>query len=151
LEPGLDTDGDGLDDEVDPDNDGDGLDDEVEIAGTAFDPLTPTDPNRPDTDGDGALDSEEMAAGTNAQDPTAALRIIAVTGNSGAVRIEWLGRGGRTYLVRTAADLDAGFEDIAEARLSGGSGPWQVVTGLLNDVSATVATSKFYTVILRQP
>ena len=47
------------------DSDGDGLGDAMELAGTAFDPATPTDPRRRDSDGDGFGDGEEALAHTD--------------------------------------------------------------------------------------
>ena len=81
---GVDTDGDGLNDDVEeaegtdpanPDTDGDGLSDGEEIipgGGTMTDPLDP------DTDGDGADDGDEVEAGTDPLDPAS------VPGNGGS-------------------------------------------------------------------
>ncbi len=77
--PGVDTDGDGLNDDCEcslntspllADTDGDGLDDGVEDANgnCRFEPGE-TDPRQADTDFDGASDSEEIAAGTDPLDP----------------------------------------------------------------------------------
>lgn len=90
---GVDSDGDGIPDDVelligtdpaDPDTDGDGLDDGTEYHTVGSDPLNAdsdfdrlsdreeidlgTDPLRADTDGDGCWDSGEVTAGTNPLD-----------------------------------------------------------------------------------
>ncbi len=57
--PDLDTDGDGVPDELDRDNDGDGLFDIDEITGAAFGGHAATDPNNPDTSGDGMSDGDK--------------------------------------------------------------------------------------------
>lgn len=74
--PGLDTDGDGLPDEVDPDNDNDGLNDEEELSGSAFDQNIVTGVNNPDSDDDGFNDGAEAVAGT---DPTVNNSYFSVT------------------------------------------------------------------------
>ena len=66
----LDTDGDGIVNEDDPDNDNDGLSDVEEITGARFDPPVPSDHNDPDSDDDGATDWEESVAQTNPRDPS---------------------------------------------------------------------------------
>ena len=79
CQPGVDTDGDGLDDACEcqlgtspllADTDGDGIPDGVEDANQncRVDPGE-TDPRRADTDGDGATDGEELAAGTDPLNP----------------------------------------------------------------------------------
>jgi hypothetical protein len=60
----LDTDGDGLGDACDPDDDGDGLSDVDELA------IHGTNPLLADSDGDGVDDPDELAAGTDPNDPT---------------------------------------------------------------------------------
>ncbi|MEM6608960.1 MAG: hypothetical protein AAF689_10285 [Pseudomonadota bacterium] len=58
-----DTDGDGIEDSLDPDIDGDGLENAAELAEGTF-------PYKADSDGDGIDDPTEIAAGTNPLDPT---------------------------------------------------------------------------------
>ncbi|MGK0188277.1 MAG: hypothetical protein ACI9R3_004069 [Verrucomicrobiales bacterium] len=85
-----DTDGDGLNDNVEtgtlvwdsaddtgtdptePDTDGDGLNDGVESNSETFVNAadTGTDPNKPDSDGDNHTDGSEVASGTDPTDPT---------------------------------------------------------------------------------
>ena len=81
CQPGVDSDGDGLNDDcectlttspLEADTDGDGLTDGEEDANgnCAFDPADgETDPRRDDTDVDGATDAEEIAAGTDPLNP----------------------------------------------------------------------------------
>ena len=57
IKPGLDTDGDGVADELDQDNDNDKLADTAEVAGSGFSPTAPTLVNIADTDGDGVMDA----------------------------------------------------------------------------------------------
>lgn len=76
LNPNLDSDGDGIADENDFDDDGDGLADAIELAGTAFNPATPTSILFADTDGDGVNDQAESVAQTNPLDASATLRIV---------------------------------------------------------------------------
>ena len=69
--PSLDADGDGIPAFLDDDDDNDGLLDTVEtntgVFSSAFD--TGSDPLDPDSDGDGFLDGEEVAAGSDPNDP----------------------------------------------------------------------------------
>ena len=74
--PSLDTDGDGLADEVDPDNDNDGINDEDELSGVSFTPVRATAVNNPDTDADGMNDGDEAVAGN---DPTVITSYFGVT------------------------------------------------------------------------
>jgi len=75
----LDTDGDGIPDQTDPDDDNDGLSDYEEVYWdgepglNAYDPIgnptgTDTDPLNPDTDGDGVSDGVEAEWGYNPLD-----------------------------------------------------------------------------------
>lgn len=125
----LDTDGDGIIDEIDADNDNDRLADRVEIGGSAFSPATPTVVNAADSDGDGADDGAEAVAGTNPTDSNAVLRIAAIEHPAGAQAvIRWSARadGGKRYRV-LAAD-GPGFvlpsTALATNTYSGGLAPW---------------------------
>jgi Tol biopolymer transport system component len=72
----IDTDEDGLGNNVDTDDDGDGLLDAVEVANN-LDPLDPTDADQ-DPDGDGFTSREEIAAGTDPLDPDSFPRALPV-------------------------------------------------------------------------
>ncbi len=97
MNPDLDTDGDGLSDELDGDNDGDTLSDVDENNGSSFSPPTVTNLNLADTDGDGATDAEEAAGGFNPLDASRSLKFDLSRIENGTFRVRWLARAGRTY------------------------------------------------------
>lgn len=129
LQPDLDTDGDGLADEVDTDNDGDGLDDEAEITGSAFGGLGQSNPNNADSDGDGASDGHEAAAGSDPNSDTMYLQIteIAQDRGTGEVTIEWQAQGGKTYALYCLESLNDPKPGtfLGNVTVTGGEGPWQ--------------------------
>jgi len=144
LKPGLDTDGDGLADELDRDNDNDGLADLSEVGGSGFSPATPTQVNVADSDGDGIPDGAESVAGTDPANMNAFLEIIRITQTSGQ-DVGWIARGGKTYIVHARTNLLAGnFASIATNTAVGGVAPWFVVTNALTDVTAV--ETEFYAV-----
>jgi hypothetical protein len=144
LKPGLDTDGDGLADELDQDNDGDGLADATEIGGSGFSPTTPTQVNVADTDGDGIPDGAESVAGTDPTNIDALLEIIRIT-QVGGQDISWIARGGKTYVVHARTNLLAGtFTPIATNTAVGGTAPWFVTTNAI--VDASNINAEFYAV-----
>lgn len=100
LQPGLDTDGDGLENEADADNDADQLSDIAEIEGSEFDPVTASNPNLADTDDDGIPDGGEAVAGTNPDDPDSLLHITAINNNAGNKEITYIAREGKSYKIR---------------------------------------------------
>lgn len=131
LQPGLDTDGDGLADEVDADNDGDTLADATELAGDAFDPSSPTDLNDPDSDGDGSSDGAEAVAGTNPGDPNALLVMTDIQNLGPAREVAWTARGNeeKTYVVRAATAPDQPYDTVIFSNtVAGGAAPWYEVT-----------------------
>lgn len=141
LRPTLDTDADGLANEVDFDNDADGLGDGDELAGGAFDPVTATDPNAPDSDGDGADDGAEAAAGTNPLDDGMSLRMVSIRDAGGQVEVGWLARQGWTYDVMADTDLTnrPPFTNTLAAGViaSGAAGaPWYALTNVYIDANA---------------
>lgn len=144
LRPNLDTDGDGLANELDSDNDGDGLADLAEIEGSGFSPVTPTQVNVADTDGDGVPDGSESVAGTDPSNPNALLEVFRIA-QAGGQQIQWTARGGKTYRVLARTNLLAGtFTPIATNTAGGGVAPWFVVTNTAVDVSSLGA--EFYAV-----
>jgi len=129
--PDLDTDGDGVPDELDGDNDGDGLPDLAELDGSAFGGYAVTDHNHPDTDGDGMTDAAEAAGMYDPLDPEHRLIIVDMEIDAGAHRIYWIGKGGGT--VNTVLDTthlaDAPFTNVvSSAPYFGGDAPWYKVT-----------------------
>jgi len=123
----LDTDGDGIIDENDRDDDGDLLDDTDELAGSGFDPATPSDPLSTDTDGDGADDGAEAQAGTNPDDATSIFEILFSSRLGTTDVIEWRGRDGKQYEVLQAESVSNLIESptvVDTVTASGGIGPW---------------------------
>lgn len=144
LRPDLDTDGDGLADELDQDNDGDGLADATEIGGSGFSPTTPTGVNTADSDGDGITDGAESVAGTDPTNIDALLEIIRIN-QAGGQDVGWIARGGKTYVLHARTNLLAGtFTPIATNTAAGGIAPWFVTTNAFVDASNIGA--EFYAV-----
>jgi hypothetical protein len=127
LDPGADRDGDGIIDENDLNDDSDGLPDAVELAGTAFDPGTPTDPWRADSDDDGFDDRQESIAGTNPQDAGSGLHLLSMTAADDVPLVGWRGRRDRRYLVlagTSVTGLVAHPSLVSTVTAVGGSAPW---------------------------
>lgn len=144
LKPDLDTDGDGLANELDRDNDGDQLADAAEIGGGSFSPVTPTSVNQADSDGDDASDGAEALAGTDPTDAMSVFEVFRIAQSSGQ-QILWTARGGKTYIVHARPNLLSGsFTPIATNVAAGGSAPWFVVTNSFVDISSLPA--EFYAV-----
>jgi len=151
LTPQQDADGDGLADENDRDDDGDGISDADELAGSGFEPATPTDPLVADSDGDGASDAGEAAAGSNPLDAGSVLRILDVTRAAGTVRITWQARDGKTYELLGATELGAlsntpAILDTVSA--AGGTPPWYGTTAVATN--ATSGRKLYYRVRLKE-
>ena len=148
LLPSLDTDGDGVADEIDPDNDNDDLSDLVEAAGDGFNPNTVTDINDPDSDDDGTTDGDESVAMTNPQDGNAFLHITEVdVPTAGAAAITWAARGGQTYRLYAQADLVGGAAAlVTNVTAAGGAAPWFETTAVGTDPDATAADHRVYIV-----
>ena len=134
----------GLPVEMDPDNDGDALSDRAEITGSAFDPVTPSNPNNSSTAGDGVSDGAKAIAGTDPNDPNANLRITAITNAAGQRFIAWRSRGNheRTYRLLASPDPRQPFSIVLFSNtVAGGTAPWYVVTNVVADA---LATDKLY-------
>ena len=149
LQPGLDTDRDGLADELDPDNDNDGLTDAMEISGSAFNPATPTLVNVADTDGDGQLDGWEAVAGTDPTDSNSLFEFVAISSTPAGrgVAVAWLARGNnqKTYVVRATADARQPYSTVVFSNtVAGGSAPWFAVTSSITN--ACTSNTQFYVV-----
>ncbi len=139
LFPDLDTNNNGLPNELDPDNDGDGLWDHWEISGEKFNPATPTDPNSPDTGNTGMTDYEAMVAGVNPLDPNAVFRIVALDKDDADAEVTWVARGNheRIYVVRV---IDDSYDDtpstvIWSNTVAGGSAPWYATEATITNES----------------
>ncbi|MCX6935092.1 MAG: hypothetical protein NTZ01_02720, partial [Verrucomicrobia bacterium] len=103
----LDTDGDGLTNDTDPDDDNDGIPDVYEIA-NGMNPLVATGADGPnaDNDADGMTNYQEFLAGTKANDRTSAMGIASLNPNSGqSVTLTWNSIPGTLYKVRYSQDL----------------------------------------------
>jgi len=131
---------------VDADNDNDDLDDAVELAGTAFDPNTPTDPNNADEDNDGQNDGNEAGAGTNPDDDSSLLMVADIDSAPGAT-VTWIGRGGLTYDIYCGGDLSVGLSDLlSTTNVTGGVAPWYVTTNSFTDATASSTNRRFYVI-----
>lgn len=134
---------DGLPHELSADNDGDGLFDDTEIIGSAFNPATPTDPNRADTSGDGVSDGAHAMAGTDPTSTESFLRILGIEHTASDIALSWLARQDKTYRV-VYTDLSHAYPTNLLMTVSGGPGhgPWQVTTNTLL-VPASIALRTF--------
>jgi len=130
LNENLDTDSDGLCDELDIDNDGDTLSDLSELDGSAFGGWTTTSPNDSDTDGDGVSDAVEAAGGYNPNDPEHCLHIITSKTEGENFRLTWIGKGGGTVnTILQGTNLLTGITNVIHAApYTGGSPPWYKTT-----------------------
>jgi len=147
LQPLLDTDGDGLPDELDLDNDNDGISDPIELAGSAFIPVSITLINLADTDGDGQMDGWEAVAGTDPNNMDAAFELVAITNAPSGRGIAWIARGNnqKTYIVRARTSLIGGVPTVIFSNtVAGGTAPWFVATNSIVDISGT--NVEFYAV-----
>ncbi len=149
LQPGTDTDGDGLPNETDVDNDNDGLPDRDEITGNAFGGLAATDPNAADSDGDGASDGDEAAAGSDPQDDNMYLHITDIIPAGGDdIIVTWQACGGKTYAVYATdtAGAPRPGTHLSNVTATGGTGPWYAT--VTNIVDTAAPGKRFYYVKL---
>jgi len=148
LRPDLDTDGNGIPDELDPDNDGDALEDTEELSGSAFSPITATDVNDPDTDGDGMSDGDEALSGTNPQDTNSLLVITEIGWLTNGYDVTWLARSNVTYEVYFDNNLTdtvdfVSFDTVTVTAVA--AAPWYAVSNTYSDLARS-GTSGFYQV-----
>jgi hypothetical protein len=146
LRPDLDTDGDGMPNELDLDNDNDGLTDSEETSGIAFEPATPTDMNDADSDGDTFDDGAEALAGTDPTSSASLLKITAVRESGGYVVVEWLARSGNAYHVKRVDTL-TGSDAVTLGTVTAqgpGSPPWYGTTATFYDTGAYTATAFYW-------
>jgi hypothetical protein len=127
LQPDLDTDGDGLANEVDSDNDADGLTDLSEITGDSFSPATATEVNVADSDGDFISDGEEAVAGTDPTNLNALLELVTIENVGAGREITWTARGNneRTYVLKAAPEPGQPYSILVFSNtIAGGAAPW---------------------------
>jgi len=138
VQPGLDTDGDGLENEADADNDADRLTDIAEVEGRSFDPATGSNPNLADTDDDGISDYGEAVAGTNPNNSTSLLHIVSIANNSGNKEITYIAREGKTYNIRATEETFPDGSAVLDTQTEGApvSGDWGMRTNVYVDASA---------------
>ena len=125
--PTRDADNDGVPDESSKDNDGDTIDDVKELEGTAFSPITPTNPQLIDSDWDGVTDQIELIAGTDPTDPTSYLQISDVNITDQDFIIYWQGRANIDYQVLLYTNLLFTNDVFVSPTISStnGTGSWE--------------------------
>jgi hypothetical protein len=152
LKPALDSDGDGIPDEIDPDNDNDQLPDQTELLGSSFSPISPTDPNVADTDGDGMSDYAEMIGGSNPTDTNAHLRFTWIAHAGGSQLVEWTARGNneRIYVVKVRGGSYAQPDVVIWSNtVAGGAAPWYET--IATNIHAVTTNAQFYSVEVIKP
>lgn len=153
----LDTDDDGVVNELDADNDNDSLTDLDELAGTPWLPAAVvSDPNDPDTDADGFSDGAEAAAGTDPTDVSSLLAIIDIGAVASTnIYVEWLARDGLTYRLdhydTLAGTIITSHVDTVTVNDPGAVAPWYTTTAIGFDpgVLSGNTTSGYYRVTLQ--
>jgi hypothetical protein len=139
AQPAQDADGDGVADENDDDDDGDALADLQEVTGSAFQPLTATDPLVADTDGDRVTDGTEAVAGTDPGRSQSHLAITAIQRAGAQSLVSWRSRAGYFYDLYGATDVSGlGGDQVLVATVQAGSGTgiWQEAYSMAADTAA---------------
>lgn len=110
------------------DSDHDGLTDWQETTGLAFDPKTVSAIGSPDSDGDGLSDFEESITGTDPLNLFSCLEALNLAITDAGLRLQWLGREGRTYQVyaaNTVEGLRTNAQLITVQVAGNGTGLWR--------------------------
>lgn len=122
LRSNLDTDTDGLPDEIDLDN-----------------------------DNDGSIDNDEAVAGTNPNDPKSVFQITMVSSDASKFTVSWVGRGGKTYDIYKCNNLVNGDTDLLlTTNVTGGIYPWYETTNTFIDNTAVLDNKRFYLIKVRK-
>jgi hypothetical protein len=122
--PTLDTDHNGIINELDMDNDGDNLTDLEEITGSRFSPARATDVNNADSDGDQMSDGGEYVADTDPLDADSVFYIDGIR-EENTMLFEFVSSSNRIYTLESLVDVF--------------TSEWQQVTGQI-DVPGTGAS-----------
>jgi len=123
------------------DSDGDGMDDDWEMA--YFGTLARDGAG--DFDGDGLTDRQEFLAGTDPTNSGSILRVMTVNRLGGGATVVWSAVPGRTYQVQFKDDInDLNWSDF------GGPSTASSTTGSLTDPTPSSSSHRFYRVILAQ-
>jgi Tol biopolymer transport system component len=123
------------------DSDGDGMDDDWEMA--YFGTLARDGAG--DFDGDGLTDHQEFLAGTDPTNSGSILRVMTVSSLGGGATLIWSAVPGRTYQVQFKDNInDLNWSDV------GGPSTASSTTGSLTDPTPSSSSHRFYRVILAQ-
>ena len=100
-----------------------------------------------DPDGDGADNMAEYLAGTNPNNPSSALRVLAVTRQGNDLLVKWQTAGGHTNVLQSSGTLaTGGFSDISSNIVIPGTG--DATNSYLEAGGALNGTNSFYRVRL---
>ncbi len=132
----VDTDGDGIGNNADPDDDNDGMPDVWETA-NGLDPLIADASSDPDHDG--FTNFEEYEASTAPLSGLSRLQVAISTPAPGTLRLSWTAMPGRTYSVWRFSSFPLRPVAVAQGIIAGPAGPSQII----RDFPATAA-SDFY-------
>ena len=128
---------------IDADTDGDGLNDQVEIG-------LGTDPTNPDTDFDGMPDGAEVDAGTDPLDAASLFELVSITPDitDSEVTLVWTSTPGKSYRVQYSVD----FSLLQWTDLNGGvtitGAPGSETTSFVDDTVDADERRRFYRVVL---
>jgi hypothetical protein len=121
------------------DSDGDGMDDDWEVA--YFGNLARDGTG--DFDGDGATDLQEFLAGTDPTNSNSVFRVFTVAPiGGGSTLVMWTGNPARSYRVEFKDDLSSAGWSVLNGTIS-----WNGSTASMTDTSATNSTHRYYHVV----